>query len=96
VTLFSLSAFCLTLLEILFSVNPSAECGRMNVTFAEPEPSEKVRELIERGEGKRIEFKHELKFGPDKMKWVKTIVAFANGDGGSLIIGVDDESGSVV
>ena len=68
---------------------------RTNVTFAEPEPSERVRELIDRGEGKTIEFKQELK-SSEKMKWLKTIVAFANGDGGSLIIGVNDEDGAVV
>ena len=30
------------------------------------------------------------------MKWLKTVAAFANGEGGSLIIGISDEDGSVV
>jgi hypothetical protein len=72
---------------------------RTNVTFAEPEPQEKVRELIDRGEGKTIEFKWELHFSAGnngRIRWLKTIIAFANGDGGSLIIGVNDEDGAVV
>ena len=67
---------------------------RTNVTFAAQEPQEEIRELIDRGEGKTIEFKHELK--PNDKKWLKTIVAFANGNGGSLIIGVNDEDGAIV
>ncbi len=69
---------------------------RMNVTFAEPEPMEKVRELIDRGEGRSIEFKAEISLSSGKLKWLKTVAAFANGDGGSVILGVSDEDGSIV
>lgn len=75
--------------------NPHAQ-KHTHVTFAEPEPQEKVQELIDRGEGKTIEFKHELHFSNHKIKWLKTIIAFANGEGGNLVIGVDDENGTVV
>ncbi|MCL2864598.1 MAG: putative DNA binding domain-containing protein [Lachnospiraceae bacterium] len=47
-----------------------------------------IRE-IKMGESKNIEFKVELP--NDKEKYLKTIIAFANGSGGKLIIGVDDE-----
>ncbi len=46
------------------------------------------------GESKNIEFKSEL---PKKSeRYVKTVIAFANTGGGKLIIGIDDESGTVV
>lgn len=76
-----------------FRANPYSP-QRTNVTFAEPEPKEKVQELIDRGEGKTIEFKSELP--SDNVKWLKTVAAFANGDGGSLVLGVSDEDGSIV
>ena len=42
------------------------------------------------GESKNIEYKVTL---PDKSeKYMKTIVAFANSQGGKLIIGVDDKT----
>lgn len=69
---------------------------RTNVTFAEPEPKDRVQELIDRGEGITIEFKAEISLSQDKWKWLKTIAAFANGDGGSLLLGVSDEDGAIV
>jgi hypothetical protein len=69
---------------------------RTNVTFAEPELKERVQELIDRGEGKTIEFKAELSFSSEKLRWLKTVAAFANGEGGSLLLGVSDEDGSIV
>lgn len=45
-------------------------------------------EDIKKGESDSLEFKREF---PDKEKKVlKTIVAFANGNGGNIIIGIDD------
>jgi predicted HTH transcriptional regulator len=39
----------------------------------------------------------ELKrFLPSRTKWLKTIIAFANGAGGELILGVDDKSRDIV
>ena len=46
------------------------------------------------GESKNIESKVSL---PDKSeKYVKTIVAFANTQGGKLIVGVDDKNHQVI
>jgi hypothetical protein len=78
-----------------FRANPHNP-RRTNVTFAEPEPQEKIRELIDRGEGKTIEFKADISLSSDKLKWLKTVAAFANGEGGSIIVGVKDEDGSPV
>lgn len=46
-------------------------------------------EEILRGESKDLEFKEKLP--EDSKKYMKTIVAFSNGDGGRLIIGVNDD-----
>ena len=46
------------------------------------------------GESKNIEYKVEL---PKKSeKYLKSVIAFANTSGGSLIIGIDDESGKII
>ena len=46
-------------------------------------------EEILRGESKDLEFKEKLP--EDSKKYMETIVAFSNGDGGRLIIGVNDD-----
>ncbi len=52
-----------------------------------------VATLIQRTEGKTLEFKRDLSSpeGP-----LRTIVAFANTAGGTLVIGVDDQTRSVL
>jgi predicted HTH transcriptional regulator len=49
-------------------------------------------ELISKGEGHHLEFKREEENNSD---FAKTIVAFANTDGGKILIGVDD-NGNIV
>lgn len=44
---------------------------------------------IQQGESRTLEFKKELP--ADSSKWVKTIIAFANGAGGRLVIGVSNQ-----
>ena len=52
------------------------------------------REEIIAGESKNVEFKESL---PAKSnKYMKTIVAFANGQGGKLVIGVEDDTRKIV
>jgi predicted HTH transcriptional regulator len=52
--------------------------------------------LISGGEGISTEFKRELPVGGGSViNVMKTVAAFANGDGGTLLFGIDDE-GSVV
>lgn len=51
-------------------------------------------EEIKRGETDRVEFKREV---PQKDKrYLKTVVAFANGLGGSVVFGIDDKTLDVV
>lgn len=48
-----------------------------------------LMDSISGGESRELEFKSELP--SESTKWLKTIVAFANCSGGTLIIGVDDD-----
>ena len=48
-----------------------------------------TREEIQDGETRMLEFKKELP--QDSSKWIKTIVAFANGAGGKFIIGITNQ-----
>ena len=50
-----------------------------------------IRSLIESGESQTLDFKFEIS---DSKKIAKTFVAFANTDGGTLLIGVKD-NGSI-
>ena len=53
-----------------------------------------VEKSIFCGESKNIEYKVML---PEKSeKYMKTIIAFANTQGGKLIVGVDDETHQIV
>ncbi len=62
---------------------------------------EEIRALIERGESAELEFKSTLRWNlksskPDKKieyASLKSIVSFLNSEGGTLLIGVDDEGG---
>ena len=48
-----------------------------------------TEQLIKSSEGRTLEFKRELSARLDHV--LRTIVAFSNGSGGDVIIGVDDE-----
>src|SRR5208337_5486768 len=52
-----------------------------------------LAEIIRQHEGKTLEFKRDLS-SPDKV--MRTLVAFANGAGGRLLIGVEDGSRKVL
>lgn len=51
-----------------------------------------IADLIQQGEGYHLEFKREDENNDD---FAKTIVSFANTDGGKILIGVDD-SGKII
>ena len=48
-----------------------------------------IQEII-RGESQNVEFKEMLPKNSEK--YIKTIIAFANTQGGQLIVGIDDET----
>lgn len=47
-----------------------------------------LEEEIQNGESRTLEYKVELPL--ESQKWVKTIVAFANGAGGKFVLGVNN------
>jgi putative two-component system response regulator len=65
--------------------------------------ADRLAQLIRSGESQSVEFKSTLRWNLKidskdlavEMAWLKTIVAFLNSNGGTLLVGVDDE-GSVV
>lgn len=80
-----------------FSVAAIAGYGAIAAHF-QPHPNPPVEALLQAGESERVEFKStarvNLRTGEkdDRMEQVvaKTVCAFLNADGGTLIIGVDD------
>ena len=54
----------------------------------------KPEDIIKKYEIDRVEFKQEL---PDQhIKWLKTVVAFANTSGGTVVVGIEDKTNRVV
>jgi predicted HTH transcriptional regulator len=49
-----------------------------------------TKEEIQKGESDRVEFK--LTSPSEDHKWLKTVVAFCNGDGGTIVFGVKNSS----
>lgn len=64
-----------------------------NATFSPPDIRTQIQELIAQGEGLTVEYKQDIPLDHDKM--LKTVVAFANGNGGAILLGVTDD-GDVV
>lgn len=62
-----------------------------------------LQELIEIGETEQVEFKSSMRWNTQKgrpgkeveFSWLKTLVAFLNTEGGTLIIGVDDQKNTL-
>lgn len=62
-----------------------------------------ILELIQGGENQNVEFKSTLRFNIRSGKigkeithaWLKTVAAFLNSDGGTLLVGVDDDGNLV-
>ena len=48
-----------------------------------------LQDEIQLGESRTLEYKAELPL--DSQKWIKTIVAFANGAGGKFVLGVNNK-----
>lgn len=56
-----------------------------------------LESTIARGEGETTEFKVQVPASKDSIhKLVRTVSAFANGDGGVVVIGVEDDTGRIV
>jgi hypothetical protein len=56
-------------------------------------PEFEIKQLIEQGESNTLEFKRQIESRPnDVNEFVESIVAFANANGGIILIGVDDDT----
>ncbi len=53
-----------------------------------------MEDTLLKGESNNIEYKVEIP--TDKKKFLKTVVAFANGNGGQLVFGVEDKTNKVI
>ena len=51
-----------------------------------------IAKIIEKGEGRRVEFKSQL---PEGNQIVQTVIAFSNSAGGEIFIGIDDKTRKV-
>jgi hypothetical protein len=50
-----------------------------------------VQRLLREGEHETVEYKHSLKEDETKRRFARTVAAFANADGGIVMVGVDNE-----
>lgn len=64
-----------------------------NVIDMPPDFVTQVAGAIARGEGERTEFKEQIPYGKDD--FVNVVAAFANGEGGMIIIGVVNRTGEI-
>lgn len=55
-----------------------------------------IKGIIARGEGETTEFKIQVPNANESSKLTKTVAAFANGEGGVIIVGVEDNTGKIV
>jgi schlafen family protein len=71
----------------------AVEPGRAGVEFDLPvEPQANIEALLASGEGPQVEFKRQLpETAEQKRKVFKTIAAFATGDGGTVVFGMDPD-----
>jgi predicted HTH transcriptional regulator len=75
-----------------------ADFARAGVEFDFPEdPESEIQTLLSQGEGQRVEFKSQLPRDSDDSKRTvfKTVAAFANGQGGSIVFGVERDEATV-
>jgi Putative DNA-binding domain len=64
-----------------------------NVSIEPPDMATQIQALIAGGEGQTVEFKQGIP--DDKEQMLKTLVAFANDQGGVVILGVKDKTGEL-
>jgi len=74
----------------------TGDLTRARVEIEQPvEPQANIEALIASGEGPQLEFKEKLPEGPKERKMLKTVVAFATGDGGTMIFGINRDEVTV-
>ncbi len=84
---------CLDYCHINAKWSPFAS-NQKNIIIEPPDLQIHVQELITQGEGPTIEFKKEIPSRNER--FLKTVAAFANGEGGVILLGVEDGTGVIV
>jgi hypothetical protein len=64
-----------------------------DATTDAPDLATQYEQLRYRGEGESLEFKEQTPIERDRDRMLKTIAAFANGDGGVILFGIEDGTG---
>src|SRR5713226_6559602 len=64
-----------------------------NMSIEPPDMATQIQALIAGGEGQAVEFKQDIP--EDKEQMLKTMAAFANDQGGVVILGVKDKTGEL-
>ena len=84
--------------RVLGLQHPYSDDSRQNVEYeAIDDPDSEITRLITQGEGSALEYKRELPSNPEeKRKLVRTVAAFANGQGGEIVFGMDPNEATVV
>jgi hypothetical protein len=74
----------------------TGDLGRAGVDIEQPiEPQANIEALIASGEGPQLEFKERLPAGSKERKMLKTVAAFATGNGGTMIFGINRDEVTV-
>ena len=74
--------------------NYTDKSGNLVVKFLDKQVE--IKGIIARGEGETTEFKIQVPNANESSKLTKTVAAFANGEGGVVIVGVEDNTGKIV
>ncbi len=77
---------------------PHSADGRVGVEYEVIDDVEsEITRLVTQGEGPKLEYKQELPRGLDsELKLMRTVAAFANGDGGEIVFGIDKDEVTIV
>ena len=86
-------------MENKLRVSQSVQEKLSSVSDSSSPSEQQIHAMIDSGESQNVEFKSTLRFNIRSGKigkeitfaWLKTVVAFLNSDGGTLLVGVDDE-----
>jgi len=84
---------------LMYSMTRVAGSRAVTAEPVDPRSEKSLHALIDSGESDRLEFKSTMRWNlkADKagkeieLAWLKTVVAYLNTDGGTIIIGVDDD-----
>lgn len=90
----SMGALCYTIYQMCMTADAFLNASAPDTAKGREEAEMTIEEIIRRGESKNTEFKEMLPKNSEK--YTRTIVAYANTQGGQLFFGVADETREIV